>query len=619
MATADEYAAWIVKNQARKGTPEFDIVAKAYQQAKGDNGAKVAAQREADAKEYAPTVGMSGGEKFLAGVGKAFADTGTGLAQVGAGIADFVSPRQQTLSGIVKGTSPTSRVDAMRAQVAEQRRLDAPLMDTGAGMAGNFAGNVATTVPLAFIPGANTVKGAALIGAGAGALQPSASTGETLQNTGLGGAAGGGSILAGRGLAAGYQAVTGALRPMTKKGQQQIAAELLQTSATDPRAAAAKLAAAREIVPGSAPTVGQVADDAGLAQLERTLLNKPETAGPLNMRYQAQQAARQKAIGDVAGTPEYRAAIEEGRRIFANEDYGKAMAQGLDVDMAKALKPQIDSLMKRPSIRQAQGVARRLAAESGVKLDNFGSIEGMDWLKKAVDNQISKAAQPGSSIGKEELRALMQTKDDLMRTLEEIAPAYKAANDNYAVMSKQVNAQDVAADLQDRLYKNAQFGGNKELGATYQNELAKALESVKKQTGQNRALSDVMPRRDVAALEAVAQDLVRKENGQNMGRAVGSPTMQNMMGQNLMQRILGPMGAPQGMAQNALMQTLSRPYGFVARAAEPSINDLLAEAMVNPVLARQLLQQAATPSTVGRIANNLERYLPVPALAANRE
>ena len=34
MATADEYAAWIVKNQDKKGTPEFDTVAKAYQEAK---------------------------------------------------------------------------------------------------------------------------------------------------------------------------------------------------------------------------------------------------------------------------------------------------------------------------------------------------------------------------------------------------------------------------------------------------------------------------------------------------------------------------------------------------------------------------------------------------------
>ena len=34
MATADEYAAWIVKNQDKKGTPDFDTVAKAYEEAK---------------------------------------------------------------------------------------------------------------------------------------------------------------------------------------------------------------------------------------------------------------------------------------------------------------------------------------------------------------------------------------------------------------------------------------------------------------------------------------------------------------------------------------------------------------------------------------------------------
>ncbi len=39
MATADEYAAWIVKNASKRGTPEFDIVAKAYQQAKGEPAA----------------------------------------------------------------------------------------------------------------------------------------------------------------------------------------------------------------------------------------------------------------------------------------------------------------------------------------------------------------------------------------------------------------------------------------------------------------------------------------------------------------------------------------------------------------------------------------------------
>ena len=34
MATVEEYAQWIVNNSDKKGTPEFDIVAKAYQEAK---------------------------------------------------------------------------------------------------------------------------------------------------------------------------------------------------------------------------------------------------------------------------------------------------------------------------------------------------------------------------------------------------------------------------------------------------------------------------------------------------------------------------------------------------------------------------------------------------------
>lgn len=47
MATADEYAAWIVKNSAKRGTPEFDTVAKAYELAKGEEGAATFQQQNA--------------------------------------------------------------------------------------------------------------------------------------------------------------------------------------------------------------------------------------------------------------------------------------------------------------------------------------------------------------------------------------------------------------------------------------------------------------------------------------------------------------------------------------------------------------------------------------------
>lgn len=111
-----------------------------------------------------PTSGMSVTEKILSGIGKAFYDVGRGVGQF---------------------TPLVSRQD-----IAESRKLDEPLMSTGAGQVGNLVGNVALLAPTALIPGANTVTGAGAIGAGAGLIQPSTSTGETVANTLLGGAGG---------------------------------------------------------------------------------------------------------------------------------------------------------------------------------------------------------------------------------------------------------------------------------------------------------------------------------------------------------------------------------------------------------------------------------------------
>jgi hypothetical protein len=125
---------------------------------------RIKAQQTADRETYNPTAGMSGVDKFRAGVGKSMTDLVRGVGQM------------------------VGAVD--RNDVATARAEDAPLMNTGAGAAGNFAGNVAMLAPTAMIPGANTVTGAGVIGAATGLLQPSTSTKETLLNIGLGGAGG---------------------------------------------------------------------------------------------------------------------------------------------------------------------------------------------------------------------------------------------------------------------------------------------------------------------------------------------------------------------------------------------------------------------------------------------
>jgi hypothetical protein len=115
-------------------------------------------------KTVNPTDGMSGMDKFNAGAGKAFADLGLGIRQ---------------RLGM-----------ASRDEVKESRSLDAPLMRTGAGVAGNIGGNLAMLAPTAIIPGAATVPGAAALGGAIGFLQPSASVKEDVMNTGLGAAGG---------------------------------------------------------------------------------------------------------------------------------------------------------------------------------------------------------------------------------------------------------------------------------------------------------------------------------------------------------------------------------------------------------------------------------------------
>lgn len=398
-------------------------------------------------------------------------------------------------------------------------------------------------------------------------------------------------------------AAMGAIRSVrdiaTAAGQNRIADQILRASATNPEAAAANLARARELVPGSSPTIGQAAVDPGLAQLERTLGMNPESAATLQQRYAQQRAARGAAIDEVAatapGSGSYYDDIAEGRRIFANEDYAAARRAGVDEEMAASMQPEIASLLERPSIQSAVADARRLAAETGEEIGDLGSITGLDWLKKSLDNQISKAAGPNSAIGKADLAALQRTSADLNSVIEQIAPAYREANRNYAQMSRQINSMDVARDL-ERTYTPASevFGGTsaKEQGAAYMKALRNAQDNVKKSTGRNMDLSDAMSTPDIYRLENVARDLSRKSYLESAGNPAGSATAQNMMSQNMIRNIMEGAGLPaEALSNNTLFNTVLRPVEFAAKLATPRVLNRLAELAISPQEAAIALQR----------------------------
>lgn len=449
--------------------------------------------------------------------------------------------------------------------------------------------------------GARMAGGAITGGAAAGLVNPSEATTGALVG-GLLPPVVRGLALGGRALGAAVGTPKSLVRPFTLKGQEDIAAEILQKSATDPAKAAQLMKSAKPLVPGSAPTVAQIANDPGLAQLERTLLNNPEMAAPLQQRYAAQRAARMSALDEIAGTDEYFAGIKEGRKLFANEDYAKAIRGGIDPDAAANLQPQIESLMRRPSIKQAQQYAKTLAQEKDINLSDMGSIEGLDWTKKALDKQIN-AIKRGTPIGNLDLDSLVQTKQDLMATIEQLAPGYKEANDNFAHMSRQVNSMEVARDLKRRFEPALnRFGAT---GKEMANEYAKALEgattSVKKSAGIDRPLAQVMPAQDIERLNNIARDLARKSTAESAGKASGSPTAQNIVSQTLIDRLSSQLGLPASVSESGVGRVALSPYQGLANlsGATQSINDLLANALLNPSQAASLL---ARPASQGLLA-----------------
>ena len=298
-------------------TPREELIALrrlAELEAKAAGPARAAAPREAapDPSEGGSTLNFAGYDtgiplpqgvtRALAGAGKAFSDTGLGVQQ----LASYV--------GLGDSTKVQREIDDAKAR-------DKPLMDTGAGLAGNIGGNIAIALAPGGALGAigkaakvpslvnaaraittpKSLLGAAGVGAGFGAAQPVASDESRLQNMIVGGA-GGAVVPAG---VAGGKFVKNLIAPFTDAGAERIAGRALQRAAQNP---ASLQGTAQQFVRGSAPTTAEATGDIGLAQLQRTLANNADIGPAFSARAEKNTLARVAALEGVAG--------ETGKREF---------------------------------------------------------------------------------------------------------------------------------------------------------------------------------------------------------------------------------------------------------------------------------------------------------------
>jgi len=324
MATADEYAAWIVQNSAKRGTPEFNTVAQAYQLAKSEETTAVPQQQIAPAPQQpAPSTTVKGlagaatrgfalpaaGAALGAAIGAPFAGVGAIPGAIaGAGAATLAGVVGDPVVGLINSrlgtnfTLPTEAVEALltqlgvaRPQTAVERTVQATAGGVAGGAGGAAAGKAveaAATSPvtrevgrmLAATPGFQAITGGTAAAAGGIAKESGAGTAGQIAAT-VGGAL--------------IPSIPAATRAATQQVARQVAPpgagirerlepttiEQLRLGVEPPTEPTIK-----ESLQSIKATVGEKLSPQGAATLRKQIAQNPDSTELVNFRISGSQA-----------------------------------------------------------------------------------------------------------------------------------------------------------------------------------------------------------------------------------------------------------------------------------------------------------------------------------------
>jgi len=398
--------------EAPDGATEADVLTYAqqnYQAADAPQSPKPPAKTAAELtgitdEQLDPTTGMGFGAKFLAGMGKSVSDSGQGLKQLGYMAADQIP-----------GVDLSQQRDQIQSEIDTAKVRDRPLMDTGAGLAGNIAGYglqiagpgmAASGTRLAGAVLPTTFRGAAAQGAALGTLQPVASDENRLANAGMGAAAGIGGKAAGNALGALGNRAANSIDPVKRaaaRAAQRAGIPLHAAQVSDSIPAKTAASMGKYLPFSGAAAAGQRQQTAFNRAVGRTFGEDKE-----QLTDDVIQSARQKigaefnaiyARNDVPIDP------NTVRRLVALEN---SLSRRLTTDESKVLGAQLDDILQ-----EAAGT---------------GAMTGQKY--QALRTQIMKAESPdriGSAV------------KELRRELDDIAA--QAVGPQDAAMLKKIRGQ----------------------------------------------------------------------------------------------------------------------------------------------------------------------------------
>lgn len=489
----------------------------------------------------------------------------------------------------------SSALGGLKQNVAEKDAIYKPLQE-----ARPFATGIGESLPSMVIPGggaASWTGNAFRMGASAAvpAMLEYGDAGDRL----LKGVIAGGSAGAIPAAGALFKSAKTFAEPLYEGGRNAIVGRTLNRVAGDDAAnVIQRLKSTQPLVPGSMPTAAQVAENGGIAAMERSAAGANPTA--FAQRNMEQSSARLSALRGIAGDDAAIAAAKKARETATSPSYDAAKAAVYEID------PSMQMTMQTPIMKKAIARAKQLAENNerpfmfstetsapfagvgGRQAETKRQITGqaLQDIKTALDDLL---IDPTSGVVGSEAKTVDRVRGRLVDWMEKQNPEFKSARTTYAQMSQPINQMQVGQALVDKLKPAlSDYGAlGKETAENFAGQLRNSENLMQNATGFKGigSLESVMgPKMDT--LNGIAQDLARKANAENLGRGVGSDTFQKLAMQNIAEQS----GMPRLMGGLLDLPVVSRATKWVYRDSDEAAQKVISEAMLDPKKAAQLME-----------------------------
>lgn len=388
---------------------------------------------------------------------------------------------------------------------------------------------------------------------------------------------------------------------------------------------------------GIQPTTAQIANNPGLAQLDRSLRNQgDDVTAPLAARDTQNQASIHDMLSGISGSPEERLRAATARDYQARTMYDDALnnpehfvqpPKPADASFGEAMDRQqgakaagdnapakpvsgtvtglsdvgtrLQELLQRPAMQDAMTNASRVAANFGKKLDDRNLIQQMHYAKMHLDDQIGAAQAAGKT---NDYRSLLDTKHELLGVMDDLSPAYAQARENFIGASRPVNRMELGEALRQKYMSAlADAGGTGTRPSSFAEALRKdnGDQIARTATGFGGAtMENTLHPADIAALNAARDQMARQQYAQSAGRSVGSNTGQNIVNQRALDNIGGIKDLTGELGNVALAvhnPLIALPMGLRGASVRNAAKVRLGNMMVDPATAAEFLKRA--PST----------------------